>query len=600
MKQKIFTFLLAILFAGNLAMAKDTIRVVPDYTDFGALNKAIAENGSNKVYLLEVNSYYTLTGLIELIDTVDRSATFEIIGETPTGDEYMPVVQTALGGNNLPFGYMFRTANDFTLKNVFVANQAKDGQRGNRVIQMVADSIRLEVDGCMVDPVGQIAFLQGAGANGYGCRVYLTNNTFLRQGDPYVVGSHFINNVFADTLYMENNTIVNSGNRIFSTPQVHEEKITKFVWFNHNTVVWHGVSLHATHGIPELYSTNNLFYDFNTFCQVYAWGAQDPDFGPNQKALSQIWTDTAYVDGSLEPLPSTRTSLWNRNATIVSKDLQDNVILKPRAYPDSIQMFCIPIIWNDETPEYYASDYSAITPITADSYRETAMFESDDFPNFIEDNTFHVDDPGWVDTRIVDHGEQVTLSAAWWFQNNDYISDITPLPEEQPSKLWDVDDMADTPLEYYPLEWPRWNGEYTNATLLTASNAGLPLGDLNAFPEAKAIWELNKEKINQHILDLNTDQIPDSELEKPVGVEDIQLGAAISVYPNPASDVLMISSENTISSISIYSITGSLVKKQNIPGYELNVDISELFQGVYFIETELSEGGVYSTKFIKK
>ncbi len=70
------------------------------------------------------------------------------------------------------------------------------------------------------------------------------------------------------------------------------------------------------------------------------------------------------------------------------------------------------------------------------------------------------------------------------------------------------------------------------------------------------------------------------------------------LYPNPVSNKLFISSENTvIEKISVYSLTGKKVFESK---HEANsIDVSELSKGMYFIEISSTKGKSLK-KFIKK
>lgn len=70
-----------------------------------------------------------------------------------------------------------------------------------------------------------------------------------------------------------------------------------------------------------------------------------------------------------------------------------------------------------------------------------------------------------------------------------------------------------------------------------------------------------------------------------------------SIYPNPVSDQLFISSENLqIEKISIYSMSGKQVLETELE--EESVDVSNLSEGLYFIEITSKEGKSQQ-KFIK-
>ncbi len=87
-----------------------------------------------------------------------------------------------------------------------------------------------------------------------------------------------------------------------------------------------------------------------------------------------------------------------------------------------------------------------------------------------------------------------------------------------------------------------------------------------------------------------------------VGVMDLVNQNSIAIYPNPTKDKLSISLDNYFSSlkINIYSLPGQL-EKQSIfnNSQDIQIDISELRQGLYFIEL-IDEDIKYTSKFIKE
>lgn len=72
----------------------------------------------------------------------------------------------------------------------------------------------------------------------------------------------------------------------------------------------------------------------------------------------------------------------------------------------------------------------------------------------------------------------------------------------------------------------------------------------------------------------------------------------LSVYPNPATDVLNISLSNgtTIETVNIYNVSGKLVNNTKLNGNQ--IDISQLNNGVYMVEL-LTANGSFKTKFVK-
>lgn len=69
------------------------------------------------------------------------------------------------------------------------------------------------------------------------------------------------------------------------------------------------------------------------------------------------------------------------------------------------------------------------------------------------------------------------------------------------------------------------------------------------------------------------------------------------LFPNPVSTILNIETNTLIESLSIYNLTGSLIKK--IKGNTKNIDVSDLSMGSYFIKIQTNKG-IINKHFIKK
>lgn len=590
-----FTMLFALLLVWGFTNAQDTIRVAPDYINGGELNKAIAENGPDKVYLLEVNAFYTLTSTIEFLrPTGNPNAWYHIVGEIPkTAADFMPVIQTGLNAENKPFSHMFTVKADVSFKNIFIANQASTGELGDQNIG-IEDDVKLVIDGCTVDPIGRIGFINGNELSG-GTRLYVTNNTLLRHGDPYSPnGGHVFWGVYADTMYIENNSIISTDNNVIAGDDATDN--IDFLWFNHNTVAFHDVGLLPNRTLPATYVTNNLFYDLTTYVQQHGWAAIDPENGSSGTYPCLAMADTARIAGVLETLPSKRTHLWNRNCLFVSQAVRDTILGAAVKDPTDNQLWQFPVLWNSDVPHYFVTNWAEKGEAILAASRENKMFNSPNFPNFVEDNTLYDMNPNFVDTRIEAFNKKSASSAIYWYRVNKLLKGGNPAVQE--SQFWDVDKWAGTTAAMYPMVWPRWNGAYTNSTLLKASSDGLPLGDLNAFPEAKALWEKNKVKSTNHILSLNTDQL---DLTTGIADKKVSKESSLSTYPNPGKDVITVNSDNALKSLEVYDVSGKLIKKiemQNSRSRDIN--ISTLDPGVYLLKGISATGENYTRKFVKK
>ena len=143
----------------------------------------------------------------------------------------------------------------------------------------------------------------------------------------------------------------------------------------------------------------------------------------------------------------------------------------------------------------------------------------------------------------------------------------------------------------------RFNGAYSNPTLLTASIEELPLGDLNWFPAEKAKWEANKEAIQNHILALNESRYHIS----GVGVKELAAENSFGAFPNPASDVVTIKSSKELKFVKVYDVAGKLMKTIDMKNsLTKNIGITDLNKGVYLLKAESKTGDTYSSKFVVK
>ena len=73
-----------------------------------------------------------------------------------------------------------------------------------------------------------------------------------------------------------------------------------------------------------------------------------------------------------------------------------------------------------------------------------------------------------------------------------------------------------------------------------------------------------------------------------VGIKDMQEFVEVGVYPNPANDRVTIKSVSTIQRVEIYNQVGQLVKQHNVNSNLVNLNVSGLNSGIYFIKVHSS------------
>ncbi len=75
--------------------------------------------------------------------------------------------------------------------------------------------------------------------------------------------------------------------------------------------------------------------------------------------------------------------------------------------------------------------------------------------------------------------------------------------------------------------------------------------------------------------------------------------SSLQISPNPAESVLHIQSEVALQQVVIYSSIGQALRYENVASTQLDLDISNLSKGIYFVQTTSVQGSTIS-KFIKK
>jgi len=81
--------------------------------------------------------------------------------------------------------------------------------------------------------------------------------------------------------------------------------------------------------------------------------------------------------------------------------------------------------------------------------------------------------------------------------------------------------------------------------------------------------------------------------------EQLDLSTKITVFPNPASDVLTIQSDLQLNELSIYNVFGQLMTQEVAPESTMKLSLNNLSSGVYLIRFA-TDTGDWTTKFVKE
>ena len=83
------------------------------------------------------------------------------------------------------------------------------------------------------------------------------------------------------------------------------------------------------------------------------------------------------------------------------------------------------------------------------------------------------------------------------------------------------------------------------------------------------------------------------------GIHDLALANSVKLYPNPASDKLMVEMESNFNTIEISNILGQTIYRANITDNQTLIDVAEFSTGMYYVKLQ-GNSGMVAKKFVKK
>ena len=456
------------------AQAGDTLWV--DWQDsetglpiINALRNAIAgdttdtgERVPNRVYGLYRSGLYYNSEIV----AANNGWHLNIAGQSaaPAGGQDFgpPVIQMVVREDQSSPGRLFTVQDDITLRHVWLSGQDDIGGRGAYLpIFVEADDSRIIIDNAILERTN-FALI---GLGGSGNSVYVTNSVFRNHDNTSQQweGRGIRFEAGGDTLVMENNTFLNFGHTIIQS----ETAPVDYVRFNHNTVVNVGRTLNSGGIWREAFFTNNLVVN------PYWHGEGIADYGDNPPE-DPLHTGFFTV-GDLPPAYGTnlgRRIVYANNAHWRDPDFE-------AYYADSIRS---QPMFNSETQEFF-DDFSNIN--------QSGNIWNEQTPDM----------PTYTTAPAVSQFPETSISlddlVPVMIQNIRDLREGGPTPFT--SWLWDPGrdpSCYEGACFYFPL--PE-DFSYTNAALMTAGTDGLPVGDLNWFPTAKATYESQKAEFIEEI-----------------------------------------------------------------------------------------------------
>jgi hypothetical protein len=74
----------------------------------------------------------------------------------------------------------------------------------------------------------------------------------------------------------------------------------------------------------------------------------------------------------------------------------------------------------------------------------------------------------------------------------------------------------------------------------------------------------------------------------------------VQIFPNPASDMIVIASEQSIEKVVILNIHGQILKAATSASKEISMPIGEMQKGIYILQAKMTDGRRWTGRFVKQ
>ena len=501
------------------------------------------------VYIAESGAFYYWDATLEVdFDLHIKGPSSDWIGAQASPPIFVPIPDGA--GAIYPFAHV--TSGSYKLENLLFSgmNSAEGGDiLGGFMTEVGASSVIVD-NCCFCDFQNNIMETNSAPD-----LISITNclmiNGVRKTSSPW--GGHIGRfNTPGALIILENNTDVNCGRILGNGGNFYTSNLIE----NHNSIINSQTNAQELHWNQALMA-NNLFYNWSWLGRIPADVAYNYSI-TTFETFAGLELDSVSVYWG--------TNLLYRDPAI--KEYYDTELAAAEVSPY--------ICWNLDVDSTILADDN--TTIGKSYWDIDPLFTTGpgNLPGMLD----------WLYYKYVD------ASGGWpnWL----VTSPVTYDAEGQPVVSWP----------------PEFDLSYSNEGLQIAGTDGLPLGDLNWFPDAKATYLANRETYIAALEDsiYNATRLyvpgdPESNriLEPPQAIEDFINGprefGLSQNYPNPfnpsTSIAFKLDKAEKIS-MKIYDITGQLVKtvidnkNYNAGAHVITIDMSKHSSGVYF--TVLNNG----------
>lgn len=515
------------------------------------------------VYTVEAGKAYAFDGRIDL--TFDVTIIGSDNGWIMEATNPPVLVNTPAGDGAARTFFEIKEGGALTLKNVlFSGNNNNDAVTGNFIAN--TNGSKLIVDNCAFADWQDFAL-----RNQFeGDSISITNCVFINgvrlRFSPWG-GFPLRMDVACDIVVLENNSVVNSGRLLANSGPFHNATIHEM----HNTYVNQAVAGHENRAY-EFITANNIFYNYHFI------GRRDENAVNPNNTYDSYFTTWNYFADSKDKLDS------------ISLYLGQNLFYREQPILD----------WFDNE----AGDTLSASLLWEHADVDSFIVTDDDYTigtNYAEVDPVFKTHPGNTDS-IVKY-----INESWLNPTGSWVDWRITLP---------VTFDGGTPVLSWP---PAFDLSYAHAGLQEAGTDGLPLGDLNWFPDKKAEYLTNRNAIITAIVDSmsnatavydpNTmDQTPlitdFPEVSSVDHISALSEQLNLSVYPTPVFENASIEfnlPQKSNVTLSIYNVCGQKIfesaKNMLVSGtHVFHFDASELSSGVYICKIDAVD--VYGNRFV--
>jgi len=532
MKQfyKVMCVVTLCIFTMSMYAQKEIIKVTPDvklegavFTKFGNLNDTIAYVAANQgcgnvIFELERDAFYFS------IDRVNPDQQdYHVRAEE--GDGARPVIRSAphpVDGNFDQIFYEF--TGNVILEGLHISGITTEGSQQDQSLRTDAENLRVIVRDCLIEQYRDRALRM----NNVGTKAYFYDCIIRNMGEQESGGVFVRVNKYCDTLVVNNCTLYNLNNYLFQNTRngLNYFEVTNNTFMNWATSDNRGVDVGRS---KEALIADNVFYNgaFNRnntahdpFFVAYTMEDSELPWEDSERDI-KILNNNWYVDDEVAGIydkyyDAARDTLTREIEIITGEDT---------TYQEIPYKYIVGDVWiMDETLDPLWDSKPALGML-----QDTGVVT---FENNFREKLNFTNPPAYPETHVM-----VKLEFNW---DGDLFEPVLELISLDSDTMYWVTEDIENPFDL---------GYRGDAVSATAGRDGGKIG---------ADWALTP----------------------GVGIRTIANENTLSIYPNPASDILNIN--NDYRSLEIFDMTGKIVYQSGESSIK-TLNISELKEGLYII-----------------